>query len=353
MSGKWENAISLKQMDNVRKETHIVSAMIQRLETVELRHEKDDRLLPHQIRRPRLTERYPQKDQATEEKALQIKDQNSVPRNMDNGMQRVKTLHRSDPHTEFGCVLRDNARVQSCIQRQRSCQGLHSIEVVIPSKQNLHTCSWVLISRGLNQYIFQVLDLQQSVAEETERTPPGEEGSHSEERPCANPTKLQPPSDQRKQAIIDRATISVKAALPIQDHQSYEWKIVACLSRGHRDLLEECRFLLDTQHVFFKQEKDPTTKLFDADEWIRSDTEVRAVIADIPEERITHNQHEVDPKKVRPIQMGEFMREYVSRRLLALSEGDIAALTTAMRQLGVGSQGGGAEAFRLLPPGHL
>ena len=33
--------------------------------------------------------------------------------------------------------------------------------------------------------------------------------------------------------------------------------------------------------------------------------------------------------------MGEF-----SRRLLAPSEGEIAALTTAMRQLGVGSQGG-------------
>ena len=37
----------------------------------------------------------------------------------------------------------------------------------------------------------------------------------------------------------------------------------------------------------------------------------------------------------------EFVRKYVSRRLLALSEGEIAALTTAMRQLGVGSQGGG------------
>ena len=53
------------------------------------------------------------------------------------------------------------------------------------------------------------------------------------------------------------------------------------------------------------------------------------------------DQEGVDP--VRPIQMGEFLRKYVSRRLLALSEGEIAALTTAMRQLGVASQGG-AEA---------
>ena len=35
----------------------------------------------------------------------------------------------------------------------------------------------------------------------------------------------------------------------------------------------------------------------------------------------------------------------MSRRLLALSEGEIAALTTAMRQLGVGSQGGEALAI--------
>ena len=47
---------------------------------------------------------------------------------------------------------------------------------------------------------------------------------------------------------------------------------------------------------------------------------------------------EADPKKVRPIQLGEFLRNYVSRRLLALSEGEIAALTTSMRQIGVGTQ---------------
>ena len=50
----------------------------------------------------------------------------------------------------------------------------------------------------------------------------------------------------------------------------------------------------------------------------------------------------VDPKKVRSIQMGEFLRKCVSRRLLALSEGEFAALATAMLQLGVGSQGSAA-----------
>ena len=42
---------------------------------------------------------------------------------------------------------------------------------------------------------------------------------------------------------------------------------------------------------------------------------------------------------------GEFLWK-VSRRLLALSEGEIVALTTAMRQLGVGSQSG-AEALAI------
>ena len=63
-------------MDNVRMETHFVSVMNWPLETVaELRDEKDNRPLPHQIRRPRLTvrEETPQKNQATEMKALQTK----------------------------------------------------------------------------------------------------------------------------------------------------------------------------------------------------------------------------------------------------------------------------------------
>ena len=51
----------------------------------------------------------------------------------------------------------------------------------------------------------------------------------------------------------------------------------------------------------------------------------------------------VNPKRVRPIQVGEFLRKYTSRRLLALSEGEIAAFTTSMRQLGIGTLGG-AEA---------
>ena len=112
------------------------------------------------------------------------------------------------------------------------------------------------------------------------------------------------------------------------------------------DLPEECRFLLNTQLTFLKMEKDSTSNQFDDDQWIRSLAEAQEATTDVPEDSVTYNQQHVDPKKVRPIQMREFLRKYVSRRLLALSEGEIAALTTSMRQIGVGTPGG-AEALAI------
>ena len=81
------------------------------------------------------------------------------------------------------------------------------------------------------------------------------------------------------------------------------------------DLPEECRFLLNTQLMFLKKEKDPSTKQFDDDEWIRLRTEAQEATTDIPEDSVTYEQQEANPKEVRPIQMGEFLRKYVSRRL--------------------------------------
>ena len=112
------------------------------------------------------------------------------------------------------------------------------------------------------------------------------------------------------------------------------------------DLPEECRSLLNAQLMFLKKEKDPTSKQFDDDEWIRSQAEVQEATTDVPEGGVLHDQQDVDPKKVRPNHMGEFFRKYVSRRLLALSEADIAALTTSIRQFGVGTPGG-AEALAI------
>ena len=67
--GRWDNAFSGKQLDNVRKETPVVSVKIPRLETGAIRDKKDSRPLLHQKRRFRLTGRYPQKVQESEERA--------------------------------------------------------------------------------------------------------------------------------------------------------------------------------------------------------------------------------------------------------------------------------------------
>ena len=55
--------------------------------------------------------------------------------------------------------------------------------------------------------------------------------------------------------------------------------------------------------MFLKKEKDPTTKQFDDDEWIRSLTEAQEITADVPEDSVMYDQQAVDPKKVRPTQM--------------------------------------------------
>ena len=61
----WRVFSGGRHMDNVQKETHVVSVMTRKYEetcTMVL-DEKDDCLLPHQVRRPRLTkeEKNPQK----------------------------------------------------------------------------------------------------------------------------------------------------------------------------------------------------------------------------------------------------------------------------------------------------
>ena len=68
-------------MDNVRKETHVVSVMTNKLKETcaVVRDEKDDRLLPHQIRRPEtdeVREKSSNKFLATMRTSLQIKGEN-------------------------------------------------------------------------------------------------------------------------------------------------------------------------------------------------------------------------------------------------------------------------------------
>ena len=102
------------------------------------------------------------------------------------------------------------------------------------------------------------------------------------------------PTGERQEHLV--ATISFAGAG--QRRRMFRGRDILTNKCALGDLPEDCRFLLNTQLMFLKKEKDPTTKLFDDDE------------------------------------------------LLALSEGVIAALTTAMRQLGVGSQSG-AEALAI------
>ena len=55
---------------------------------------------------------------------------------------------------------------------------------------------------------------------------------------------------------------------------------------GDGDLPEECRFLLNTQLMFLKKEKDPRSN-------IRSLTEAQEITADVPEESVLYDQQAV------------------------------------------------------------
>ena len=82
------------------------------------------------------------------------------------------------------------------------------------------------------------------------------------------------------QAPLPRVILAPTSALgPTGDRQA----VVAFAEGAPGDLPEECRFFLSTQMMFMKKEKEPTTKIFDDDEWIRSLTE-----ADTPEEQVTY-----------------------------------------------------------------
>ena len=87
------------------------------------------------------------------------------------------------------------------------------------------------------------------------------------------------------------------------------------------DLNEQCRFLPTTQLMFVKEER-PTTQIFDDDEWIRSFAGAEALHVDIEETNVVFDDSgiavvsaEVDPKKVRPIQMTEFLQKCLQTAL--------------------------------------
>ena len=73
MRGKWDNAFNAKPMDNVRKETHVVSAKIRHLETGAMLRAKGQSSSPAPTSKARTDGETPLKVQATEEKAFQTK----------------------------------------------------------------------------------------------------------------------------------------------------------------------------------------------------------------------------------------------------------------------------------------
>ena len=87
------------------------------------------------------------------------------------------------------------------------------------------------------------------------------------------------------------------------------------------DLREECRFLLNTQLMFLKKEKTrPRSSSTTTSRSARLRKRMKST--DVPEDRVTCDQQD------------------------ALSEGEIAAFTTSLRQIGVGTPGG-AEALAI------
>ena len=162
--------------------------------------------------------------------------------------------------------------------------GLYSIEVLIPSKQNLHYCSWVLISRGFYQYAshnwfwgkslrkkqsaftprgrFSRRDLARTTNKRTKFLHCAK--THSQGTPCTNAPKVQAPSDQKKQAIQCKlhaspqrgpTIILMKERLwfPIQSSQKYEHSLKP-LSKTAQNILRHGLQLREVDGAVFRTE---------------------------------------------------------------------------------------------------
>ena len=81
LRGKWENAFIGRHMDNVLKETYVVSVMILYLETdTRLREEKDNPLVLRPIERQRLTGKNLEKIRQQRSAPLEGKGQIPLPK---------------------------------------------------------------------------------------------------------------------------------------------------------------------------------------------------------------------------------------------------------------------------------
>ena len=110
-----------------------------------------------------------------------------------------------------------------------------------------------------------------------------------------------------------------------------------------------CAWLLNTQILFLRKDREPRDKTFDDEAWIASlaqEWEDEGAAAAGTIERPASSEtptRPVAPTKPRPTQQGEFLRKWTAKRLMAANHADIARVMAAMRQIGVGLPGG-AEA---------
>ena len=64
-------------------------------------------------------------------------------------------------------------------------------------------------------------------------------------------------------------------------------------------LPDQCRWLLNTRVLFLRKDRDPVDKDFDDMDWLNN----------VPDDEVTAELPSAAPPKVRPIQMGEFIRK--------------------------------------------
>ena len=122
LRGKWESVFSGRHKDNVPQETHVVSVMTLYLLLATgavVRDEKDDRLLPHPIRRQsRLTARDKSSKESgnKEESSSDKKERNSMPIKILQN-QLCKFWHPPvclNYKSEKGCVYGDKLPFPTC-----------------------------------------------------------------------------------------------------------------------------------------------------------------------------------------------------------------------------------------------
>ena len=160
------------KMDNVRKKTHVASVMNQPPETVAgCTDEKDNRPLPHKIRRPRLTakEKNPQQIQATEMKALQTKGaqfradtENLKIPSCRFGHLPVCQNYKSETRCKYGRyvspdmsrLMRSPAKSQRKVVQRINCliAGVYTIELCVSRPSSEKFYSWERRKIGIKSH---------------------------------------------------------------------------------------------------------------------------------------------------------------------------------------------------------